>query len=139
MKHFVELSSTFTFQASHLLIKLPEGHPCKRLHGHSYEVTVWIGGELDDVSPWHTDLDELEQTFDSIKAQVCHRHLNDIPGMLTTSVEHVAWWMFRRIKREHSGLLLVEVSEGTGAKVRVHSGGPLSEKIEEVSNAAADQ
>ncbi|MGB1561182.1 MAG: 6-pyruvoyl trahydropterin synthase family protein, partial [Sinimarinibacterium flocculans] len=42
----MELYKDFRFEAAHLLPKVPEGHKCARLHGHSYQVRITIEGEV---------------------------------------------------------------------------------------------
>lgn len=37
-----EITKEFHFSASHQLDYLPEGHQCKRLHGHNYIVKVTL-------------------------------------------------------------------------------------------------
>lgn len=41
------ISKDFTFEASHRLLNLPEGHKCANLHGHSYKLTVSLTGDTD--------------------------------------------------------------------------------------------
>lgn len=126
-KHTVMIARSFTFEASHQLCDLPSGHPCGRVHGHTYQVMPWFNGNLDEHQPWHTDFGDLDRLFEQIRAEVDHQHLNEIAGMLTTSAEHVAWWLFRRIKEKHPTLFCVELQEGPRSWVRVHSGGPLGD------------
>ena len=38
----VELTKEFRFEAAHCLPNTPEGHKCRRLHGHSFKVTVEV-------------------------------------------------------------------------------------------------
>ncbi|MFW2389327.1 MAG: 6-pyruvoyl trahydropterin synthase family protein, partial [Polyangiales bacterium] len=38
----MEIWREFRFEAAHLLPNVPEGHKCKRLHGHSYRVRVYV-------------------------------------------------------------------------------------------------
>ncbi|WP_449406783.1 6-pyruvoyl trahydropterin synthase family protein [Mucilaginibacter humi] len=41
----------FTFDAAHFLPKVPDGHKCRALHGHTYHLSVFISGAvLQD--PW---------------------------------------------------------------------------------------
>ena len=43
------ISKQFTFSASHELAQMPDGHPCKRVHGHNYVVEVELSSiRLDD-------------------------------------------------------------------------------------------
>jgi 6-pyruvoyltetrahydropterin/6-carboxytetrahydropterin synthase len=41
----IEISKKFTFEAAHFLPCFPEGHKCRRLHGHSFRLQVYIKGE----------------------------------------------------------------------------------------------
>jgi len=48
----MELYTDFRFEAAHLLPKVPEGHKCARLHGHSYHIRITIEGEVDPETGW---------------------------------------------------------------------------------------
>jgi len=41
------ISKQYQFDAAHALTNLPYDSPCKRLHGHTYTVTVYVTGEID--------------------------------------------------------------------------------------------
>ena len=51
----VELCRKYNFSAAHYLPNAPEGHRCRRLHGHSYEIEVALRGEVDPHSGWLMD------------------------------------------------------------------------------------
>ena len=42
----VRLVKTFGFEAAHWLPTFPEGHKCRRMHGHSFRVDVAVEGEV---------------------------------------------------------------------------------------------
>ena len=42
----VRLVKSFTFEAAHWLPTFPEGHKCRRMHGHSFKVDVVVEGEV---------------------------------------------------------------------------------------------
>ena len=45
------ITKAFSFAAAHSLPQLPDGHKCRRVHGHNYEVLVELRSEeLDDFS-----------------------------------------------------------------------------------------
>ena len=41
------LERSYRFEAAHFLPKVPAGHKCARMHGHSYRIEIAIEGELD--------------------------------------------------------------------------------------------
>ena len=43
----MEIWKDFTFEAAHRLPNLPPDHKCARLHGHSYQVRIYVDGDLD--------------------------------------------------------------------------------------------
>jgi len=68
----------FAFSASHQLIGLPETHPCSRLHGHNYVVTVELRNSVVDAVGFIKDYRELEPIKKWIDLELDHRHLNDV-------------------------------------------------------------
>ena len=42
------ISKNFKFEAAHRLLSMPEGHPCRNFHGHSYVVKVTVS--IKDIS-----------------------------------------------------------------------------------------
>jgi hypothetical protein len=55
------ISKTFTFEAAHYLPGVPEGHKCRRLHGHSYAVTVELRNDELDQAGMVLDYGEVSQ------------------------------------------------------------------------------
>jgi 6-pyruvoyltetrahydropterin/6-carboxytetrahydropterin synthase len=59
----MELFRGFTFEAAHLLSRVPETHKCARLHGHSYRVAVHIVGDVDPATGMVIDFADIEAAF----------------------------------------------------------------------------
>lgn len=72
------ISRKTRFSASHQLDHLPDGHKCKRLHGHNYEVTLFFERNDLDNYDFVRDFDSLSDFDDWINAKFDHRHLNDV-------------------------------------------------------------
>jgi 6-pyruvoyltetrahydropterin/6-carboxytetrahydropterin synthase len=109
--HFVELVKDFHFEAAHLLPNVPEGHKCRRLHGHSFRGEVAVRGEVNPQTGWLIDFADLKQVVDPIVRELDHYYLNDIPGLENPTSEMVAVWIFGRLSGALPGLYRVTIEE----------------------------
>jgi len=104
------ISKQFSFSASHVLDLLPEGHPCARMHGHNYVVTIHLKSETLDEYGFVKDYNFLENVKRFINANLDHRHLNDrIPEAPTS--ENIARFLYEQFKPEIPELYAVGISE----------------------------
>lgn len=94
----VQLSQVFRFEAAHLLPHVPEGHKCRRLHGHSYQVEVVVAGEVDEQAGWLIDYQKIRDAVAPLHKQLDHYYLNDIPGLENPTSEILARWIWTRLK-----------------------------------------
>lgn len=95
----MSISKTFTFSASHTLAGLADGHPCSRLHGHNYVVTVELSGPL-DAAGMVLDYGELSILGQWLDDTFDHRHLNDVlptnPTAENLAVHILEWLPFEQ-------------------------------------------
>jgi len=105
----VRLSKTFRLEAAHMLPKVPEGHKCRRLHGHSYSVELVIEGPVDPETGWLVDYADVAEAFAPLQDQLDHRYLNDVEGLSNPTSENIARWIWDRLQGK---LPLVEVRIG---------------------------
>ncbi len=94
----VRLSKTFTFEAAHFLPTFPEGHKCRRLHGHSFRVDVVVAGEVDPAAGYLVDYGQIKAACEPLRAELDHYCLNDIQGLENPTAEMIAAWIWRRLK-----------------------------------------
>jgi 6-pyruvoyltetrahydropterin/6-carboxytetrahydropterin synthase len=92
------LTKTFRFEAAHFLPFVPEGHPCRRLHGHSYEVDISIHGELGADSGWVQDYGEVSQAVRPVLEPLDHNLLNAVSGLENPTSEVLAAWIWERVR-----------------------------------------
>lgn len=71
------ISKSFSFSASHQLAGLPADHPCTRLHGHNYDVTLILGAEALDDTGFVVDYRALSSFKQYLDQHFDHQHLND--------------------------------------------------------------
>ncbi len=94
----MEIFKEFTFEAAHRLPNVPEEHKCRRLHGHSFRVRVYVDGPLGDESGWVQDFADIKQAFKPLYKQLDHNYLNEIEGLENPTSENLAIWIWDRLK-----------------------------------------
>lgn len=107
----MEIWKDFTFEAAHQLPNVPEGHKCARLHGHSFQATVYVAGPVDGSSGWVIDFADIKSAFKPLEKQLDHHYLNDIEGLENPTSENIAIWIWDRLKPQLPGLSKVVVRE----------------------------
>ena len=105
-----KISKQFSFSASHVLDMLDKGHPCARMHGHNYVITVHLRAETLDQYGFVKDYKALKIVKEFIDSTLDHRHLNNVIPTHPTS-ENIARFIYERFKLEIPELYAVEVSE----------------------------
>lgn len=100
-----------TFEAAHRLPNVPKGHKCARLHGHSYEVTITVEGEVGEETGWVMDYAKIKAEWTRLHGILDHRYLNDISGLENSTSEILAEWIFNQLRRNLKGLSSVKVRE----------------------------
>ena len=107
----MEIRKSFAIEAAHRLPNVPPGHKCARLHGHSFNVEIAVGGPLDPQKGWISDYADIKQTFQPIYDQLDHNYLNDIPGLQNPTSEILAMWIWDKLKPALHNLTAVIVHE----------------------------
>jgi len=92
-----KLWKDFTFESAHLLTKVPEGHQCARLHGHSYKVRIHCKGALDPARDWVVDYGDIAKAVKPVIERLDHQFINPILGMESTA-ENLAWWIAKEVR-----------------------------------------
>jgi len=105
-----KISKQFTFSASHILEALEPGHPCSRLHGHNYIVTIHLKSTTLNSAGFVKDYRELDFVKEYIDLNLDHRHLNDI-FEFNPSAENISKYLYDIFKKNLPELYAVEVSE----------------------------
>jgi 6-pyruvoyltetrahydropterin/6-carboxytetrahydropterin synthase len=101
----------FSFEAAHYLPNVPEGHKCGRLHGHSFRVTVFVDGPIQQPTGWVMDFADIKMTFKPILDRLDHYYLNEIPGLENPTSEQLAIWIWNELKPKLPELVRIRVCE----------------------------
>lgn len=112
---------TFHFEAAHELGGNVDSkdHPYAHIHGHSFQVTLFVRGNELGPKGWLTDFAHLRQAGEDVRAGLDHRFLNHIEGLEVPTLEHIARYIFREVKGRQPLLAAVEVARPSlGESVR---------------------
>jgi 6-pyruvoyltetrahydropterin/6-carboxytetrahydropterin synthase len=106
-----KISKEFPFSAAHSLFGLADDHPCSRMHGHNYVVTVHLRSKELNKQGFVRDYNELRLVKEYIDSTLDHRNLNDILTPLNSSAENLAKMLYDVFKPLLPELYAIEVSE----------------------------
>lgn len=99
----------WSFDAAHFLPGVPEGHKCRRMHGHTYRLRVAAAGPLSADTGFVVDYADLKAIVDPLVAKLDHHTLNDFFDVPTC--EALAAWLWSQIApRLPAGVRLSEVT-----------------------------
>lgn len=107
----MEIYKEFNFEAAHRLPNVPEGHKCRRLHGHSFKATIYVRGDVGNDTGWVMDFGNLNDAFQPLYEQLDHHYLNDIAGLENPTSEVLARWIWRWLRPGLPNLSKVVVNE----------------------------
>lgn len=107
----------FSFEAAHRLPHVPAGHKCGRLHGHSWQIEVWVTGETDERG-WFMDFATIDAAFAVHVHALCdHGTLNDVIENPTS--ENLCVFIAERLRLALPGLSKIVAREGRRSIVEV--------------------
>ncbi len=107
----MEIFKEFTFEAAHNLPNVPEDHKCRRLHGHSFRLRIYVDGPVDHHSGWIMDFADIKSAFKPIHKQLDHYYLNEIEGLENPTSENIARWIWQRLRPDLPNLSKIEFHE----------------------------
>lgn len=109
----------FTLDSARVLRHAPDGHPQRRLHGHTYTLRLHLAAPLDTVLGWAVDFGDVKTLFTPIFLALDHRPLHEIVGLEDADTATLAHWILDHARRDLpqlDGVSLFE-TEGCGAIV----------------------
>jgi 6-pyruvoyltetrahydropterin/6-carboxytetrahydropterin synthase len=107
----MDIFKIFQIEAAHWLPRVPPGHKCARMHGHSFRVEVHVRGEPAADSGWVMDFAEVKTAFAPIFEQLDHRCLNEVAGLENPTSERLAIWIWQALTPALPALSKVVVHE----------------------------
>ncbi len=96
LKQQVLIGRTYRFEAAHYLPLVPEGHRCRKLHGHNYRIEITVRGHL-DARGFVCDFAEIDALIEPLLRRVDHQLLNEVEGLENPTAEIIAAWFLNGI------------------------------------------
>jgi 6-pyruvoyltetrahydropterin/6-carboxytetrahydropterin synthase len=106
----MKIYKEFTFDAAHWLPMVPDGHKCKRMHGHTYMVRLWLSGPV-GTDGMILDYADIANAFDPIYLSLDHQCLNDVIQNPTT--ENLATYIREQLGDSLPELFAIEIKESS--------------------------
>lgn len=113
----VILTKEFGFEAAHFLPKFPEGHKCRRMHGHSFKIEVKVKGEIKADTGILMDFGDIKAVVKPYVDMLDHQVINEIGEqkgieLLTNPTsENIGLWLFNELSPKLEGLHSIMVHE----------------------------
>ena len=107
----VELVKDFRFEAAHYLPNVPEGHKCRRMHGHSFHGQLAVRGPIGPHTGWLIDFADLKRVLDPVVSRLDHYLLNEIEGLENPTSEKIAVWIWDRVAPSLPNLSRITIEE----------------------------
>jgi 6-pyruvoyltetrahydropterin/6-carboxytetrahydropterin synthase len=109
------IGKRFAFEAAHHLPQMPEGHQCRRKHGHSYVIEVELqADQIDPATGFVRDYGELRPIRDYIDGILDHQDLAELFGGENTTAERLAvifYYLWRSFVPELSAVTVRETAK----------------------------
>lgn len=106
------LKHQFRIESARFLPRLPEGHPCKQIHGHSFLITLEIESpSLHPELEWLIDFNQVSEAAKPVLKLLDHQLLNEVPGLENPTSENLCLYIFRKLKPQLQQLKKVSIQE----------------------------
>lgn len=107
----MEIYKQFGIEAAHRLPNVPAGHKCANLHGHSFQVILYVTGTVDEHTGWVIDFADIKAAFQPLYIRLDHHYLNEIEGLENPTSENLARWIWTQLKPELPSLSKIVIQE----------------------------
>ncbi len=107
-QHF-EISQRFFFDAAHTLKREIEAEGSRRIHGHTYNAEITLGGTPDPVTGMVVDLGLVRQAIEQLRPHLDHHLLDEVPDLGVPTLENLCVYIWRALQPGLPALTQVRV------------------------------
>jgi 6-pyruvoyltetrahydropterin/6-carboxytetrahydropterin synthase len=86
------------------------------MHGHSYEIQIWLKGPVDPQTGFVMDFGDLSKACEPALKQLDHAILNEIEGLKNPTSENMCLWLWDVLKPQLPLLskIIIKETESSG-------------------------
>lgn len=105
---------------------MPEGHKCRRVHGHSFRVEIKLLGDADPVSGILMDFGDVKTIVNPLIEKLDHWLINEVgeregdPLLSNPTSENLARWFFETLRPQLPQLYSVVIEETCTSRCEYH-------------------
>lgn len=96
-----ELTQEFFFEAAHTLHRqvgeAAVEEASRRIHGHTYHAEISIAGQPSPETGMLVDLAYFRKTLAAVRDQLDHRLLDEVPGLVTPTLEGLCEYLVKAL------------------------------------------
>ena len=107
-QHF-EISQRFFFDAAHTLKREMEAEGSRRVHGHTYNAEVTLGGTPDPETGMVVDLGLVRLAIAQLRPHLDHHLLDEVPDLGEPTLENLCAYIWRALQPGLPALSAVRV------------------------------
>ena len=107
----------FRFHSARFLPNLSDDHICKQMHGHTFNLTIYVEDEINNTAGFVMDFYDIDKVVNkTIISKIDHKVLNDIAELKNPTSENLCKWIWKKLKKNLPMLTKIKLSEdhGTG-------------------------
>ncbi|MEQ8745288.1 6-carboxytetrahydropterin synthase [Pyruvatibacter sp.] len=118
----MRITKQFSFDAAHFLPHAEDGHPNRRLHGHSFRVIVALDGMPDATTGLIRDFGDVEKVLGEVRGELDHHFLNEIEGLEAPTLENITLWLWARLAPPLPELARIEIHRDSCGESCIYEG-----------------
>ena len=115
----MKIYRTYRAHCARYIPTLDDGHICKEMHGHTFNIVVSVDGPINEKTGFVIDFFDLDKIVKKeVISIIDHKVLNDIDGLSNPSTEHLAIFVWNKLvsQIDHLSKIAISEDEGTGTE-----------------------
>ena len=106
----MKIFKKYFFETAHYMPNFPDDHKFSKIHGHSYELIIYLEGKYETKNGWIMNYEDIDKYVNPLLKKIDHNLMNHIKGLENPTSENIAKWFWVNLKIDLVDLVRVEVN-----------------------------